>query len=450
MPKLTVSIRGMHCRSCELLLEDDLGKLPGVSRVEADFRKGQAALWYTGLTPNERAIIEILERAGYHLGQSAARVPWFSRDPAEYTRIIFAFTAAVLVFLVLRSIGWTGMATFGTIDATQLSLVLLIGLTAGISTCAALVGGLVLALSARYSALHPELSWRQKLIPHGWFHLGRVGGFFILGSGLGYLGDWLSGSIGFTALLTLGAGVVMLFLGLQLSNLLPRLSGWSIALPKGVARFLGAAQSGTHPYTHRGALVGGALTFFLPCGFTQAVQLAVVALGQPFLGGVVMATFAMGTIPGLLALGALATALTTQARLWLYPVIAVVLIAFGGWNLSNGLQLLGVQPTLRSEPATGSLELAPLENGIQVIRLTQDERGYHPAELPTLRSGVPARLIIDSQNSYTCAASLVIPEYGIKRQLEPGENIIDFTPTESGRLPFSCSMGMFRGTLTVE
>jgi plastocyanin domain-containing protein len=33
--------------------------------------------------------------------------------------------------------------------------------------------------------------------------------------------------------------------------------------------------------------------------------------------------------------------------------------------------------------------------------------------------------------------------------LKIGENIIEFTPTEIGNIPFSCSMGMYTGTITV-
>lgn len=451
MPQQSVKIQGMHCRSCELLLEDDLGQLPGVTRVTANFKKGEAIIVSDGTGPDTSTIEQVVMKAGYRLGVNPSSLSWFAQDMSAYGRLLFALGGVLLVFLLARGTDWFTASSIGNINVKELPLVFLVGLTAGVSTCAALVGGLVLALSARYSALHPELSHRQKLIPHFWFHVGRVGGFFVLGSLLGFLGEWLSGSIVFTAMLTLLAGGVMLVFGLQLSELFPRLSGWTLTLPKSLSRLLGTGQHMIETYSHRGAVVGGVLTFFLPCGFTQAVQLAVIALGTPLFGGIIMAVFALGTIPGLLTLGGLATFLSGRARLWLNPVIAIVLIAFGVWNLSNGLQLFGVSvPTTVTPKVVEEVNVAPIENGVQVIRMIQDETGYHPTPLPTLQAGIPARLIIDSQNSYTCAASLVIPAFGIKEQLEPGENIIEFTPTESGRLPFSCSMGMFRGALEVQ
>ena len=49
----------------------------------------------------------------------------------------------------------------------------------------------------------------------------------------------------------------------------------------------------------------GAATFFLPCGFTQAVQLYALSTGSPVSAGLTMAVFAVGTSPGLLALASL-------------------------------------------------------------------------------------------------------------------------------------------------
>ena len=34
--------------------------------------------------------------------------------------------------------------------------------------------------------------------------------------------------------------------------------------------------------------------------------------------------------------------------------------------------------------------------------------------------------------------------------LEKGKNVLEFTPTKKGTIPFSCSMGMYRGKIIVE
>lgn len=455
MSQKKIFIEGMHCRSCEILLEEDLGKLSGVKRVNANFKKGTALLSGDGVLPGEQSIAQVLEKAGYKLSATdpTRQAPWVTQDVKRFGMVLFALTVTFLLFIIIRETGFAGWSLGQSVSSANLSLIFLVGLVAGVSTCAALVGGLVLGVATRYSTLHPELSVREKLIPHLWFHIGRVGGFAVLGGLLGFIGEKLSVSIGFTAFITLLAGGVMLLLGFQLTEIFPRLSRWGITLPKGLARFFGISQGEDQHYSHRGALLLGALTFFAPCGFTQAVQLTVVASGSALFGFIAMPLFALGTVPGLALLGGLGSVTKGFARELLTALIAVLLIGFGWWNITSGLHLFGIDTTVTKKNETteqrAGVEYAPMEDGVQIIRITQDSRGYHPSELPELKVGVPARLIINSTDSYTCASAFVIPEFNIKKQLQPGENIIDFTPKKSGKLPFSCSMGMFRGSLKV-
>jgi hypothetical protein len=44
---------------------------------------------------------------------------------------------------------------------------------------------------------------------------------------------------------------------------------------------------------------------------------------------------------------------------------------------------------------------------------------------------------------------MIIREYGIEHRFKPGENIVEFTPTKTGKFPYSCWMGMIRSSITV-
>ncbi len=455
MPQKKIFIQGMHCRSCEILLEEELSTVPQVTRVAVNHRNGTAVVVYDQSAPSDTLLTQKIKQAGYTVTESHTAPSFFSRDIETYVTLLFALGGVFLAYLVAQYFGWFNISLGGgSLDASRLGWVLLIGLTAGISTCAALIGGLVLGVAARYNALHPELTLTQKFTPHLWFNTGRVIGFGFFGALLGMLGSFLQTSLGFSASLVFFAGLVMLFLGLQLSGIFPRLQ--QIALPKGLSRFFGIQKRKDKEYSHTGSFILGALTFFLPCGFTQAVQLSVIALGSGVLGALAMATFALGTVPGLLLLAGIGTVARGGAKQAFFAVIALLLIAFGLFNMSNGLQLFGITlPTLGGGQSSGAAlaeptKGAPLEQGVQIIRITQDATGYQPKNLPKLQAGVPVRLIIDSQDSYTCASSFVIPQLGVQKRLKLGENIIEFTPTESGSIPFSCSMGMYRGVLQVK
>jgi len=74
--------------------------------------------------------------------------------------------------------------------------------------------------------------------------------------------------------------------------------------------------------------------------------------------------------------------------------------------------------------------------------------GYKPNRF-TITKGIPVRWVITSQSQFSCAVALSVPSLGIQKNLKKGENIIEFTPQKTGRIPFSCSMGMYRGYFDV-
>jgi copper chaperone CopZ len=46
MGKIIVPIRGMHCKSCEILIEDRIKNIAGVKHVEVSYSKGKALVTY--------------------------------------------------------------------------------------------------------------------------------------------------------------------------------------------------------------------------------------------------------------------------------------------------------------------------------------------------------------------------------------------------------------------
>ena len=48
MDELKLNVDGMHCRSCEMLVADELGELEGVRKVEANHKDGVVRIQYEG------------------------------------------------------------------------------------------------------------------------------------------------------------------------------------------------------------------------------------------------------------------------------------------------------------------------------------------------------------------------------------------------------------------
>lgn len=441
MNKITIDIAGMTCRSCEMLTEEELSQVPGVKKVKTHFRSGTAEVFYEEEKPDTSLLEKAIRDAGYSLGKE--KRSWVSSDMEGWVEFLFALGIVAALFLFARAAGFFDISLGSAERLESLPFVLLLGVVAGFSTCMAIVGGLVLAVSARFSERHPEASVRQKFLPDVYFNLGRIGGFAILGALLGLLGSTLQLSPFSVGILIVAVSAVMLLIGLQLLELFPRLSAWKLMLPKGIARVLGIQSHSKKEYSHSRAMALGAATFFLPCGFTQAVQLYVVTAGSPLVGALSMGAFALGTAPGLLGIGGLAAAAKGSFRRFFFKTAGIIVIALGIFNIQNGVTLVGLGTTMKNGAMTGEIV-----GDRQVIRITQRADGYFPNKL-TVKKGQPVKLIIDSENSYTCASSFVMPKAGIKKILSPGENVFEFVPEKSGPIPFSCSMGMFRGTIEV-
>jgi len=451
MKKTTVPVKGMHCRSCEILIEDELSKVPGVCKVEVSENKGIAEVYYEtdlGVDQIEQAI----HKAGYEVGLNDKK-PWLSKNIGDYADIFYAGVALFFLYVIVTLLGLTKILGVGGGHPTSLVTVLIIGLTAGFSTCMALIGGLVLGTATRYAQNHPNATNRERFTPHLWFTAGRIVSYTVLGGIIGGIGSFFQFSGFSLGLLTLAVALVMLTLGMQLTGLFPRLEGLKFSLPKGIARLFGIKNQKESEYSHKNSFALGASTFFLPCGFTQAMQLYAMSSGTVFSGAMIMGIFAIGTAPGLLGIGGLTSVIRGVFAKKFFKFAGVAVMGLSLFNLNNALNLIGWNPVNRL--GLGSAVLAAAtenfdvrKGNTQIVRMTQDARGYSPNSF-TIEKGVPVKWIINSTDVNTCASSIVSSQIDVRVNLHPGENIIEFTPKETGTINFSCMMGMYRGSFTV-
>lgn len=450
MNKTTIPIKGMHCRSCELLIEGELCNIKGVKKVEVSQKKSVAEITYDGRLDYEK-IKNTVENAGYSIGLSEKK-PFFTRDFNVYSQlltfVVTLFLGYILLYVFDIKISTPSVAN----HPSSLLVVLLIGLTAGISTCMALVGGLVLGVSARFSEKHPHATPIEKFKPHLFFNAGRIISYFIFGAVIGLVGSFFQLSGIGLGILTVVVSIVMLLMGVQLTGVSPRLEDVKITLPGGFARALGIHKRNDGEYSNKNASLMGALTFFLPCGFTQAMQLYAMTTGSPVSGALIMGVFAIGTAPGLLGIGGLTSVIKGAFAQTFFRVAGVVVIILGIFNLNNGLNLVGFNPLNKLNDfvnvQAASESNVQIKDNFQIVRMVQDASGYKPGEF-TVRKGIPVRWIIDSKDPNTCAASIVSDALNVRKNLHPGENVIEFTPQKVGVIRFSCSMGMFTGRFNV-
>lgn len=76
--------------------------------------------------------------------------------------------------------------------------------------------------------------------------------------------------------------------------------------------------------------------------------------------------------------------------------------------------------------------------------------GYTPDTI-IAAAGKPLRLIFQREEASPCSEMVVFDAFGKSANLPQGQpTVIELMPKELGEYPFSCQMGMLRGTLVVE
>ena len=307
-------------------------------------------------------------------------------------------------------------------------LVLLLGLVASVSSCMAVTGGLLLAIAAKYNETHSDLSPRERLKPHLYFNIGRVVGYTVFGAAIGALGSALIPSPEINGMLMLAASAIMIVLGLHMLRLFPAV--FVPTLPRSVSdrihRYASSESKGS-------ALALGASTFFLPCGFTQALQLYVLVKGSAVVGALTMLTFSIATLPALLSLSAVSSFAKGKMQKHFLRVAGALVIVLGAINIQYGLVLIGMSGEAAAQEATPPK---------QIVTMTINGYDYRPNRF-TVQQGVPVEWHIDAGRSAGCGLILLAPRLGIRKFLNPhGENIITFTPEQAGEFQFNCGMGM--------
>ncbi len=446
MSKITLPIKGMHCRSCEILIKEKLEEVKNIKRVDVQFKEKKATVY--SISPLDMDLVaDAIEETGYRVGKEEPK-SWIIPNPKDYKDLGLSIVIALVLFFIGTYLGLFNI-NVKTDNPSGLIAVLLIGLTAGVSTCMALIGGLILGVSARHNEKHPSATALQNFRPHIFFNLGRILSYFILGGLIGMIGKVFQLSSSILGGLMVIVGIIMLILGLKLIDIFPKLSNSSFSLPSSIHKFLRIKEHHKKEYSHLNSMIIGALTFFLPCGFTQALQLYAMTTGSFLSGALIMSTFALGTAPGLLSIGGLASVIKGDVAKFFFKFSGIVVISLAVFNIFNGYNLTGWTWNIGpAAPSQGQSTNVSVENGIQIAKMTQTSMGYTPNTF-IIKKDIPVRWTINAKEMGACTSGLNVPQINITKNLHQGENVIEFTPTQIGKIKFTCLMGMYPGEFIV-
>lgn len=330
--KYTFNLNGMHCNSCVLLTENELNNLPNIYNAKSSLNKKTVAIegYFENKTQEEIMddLNNVLGSHGYtvSINKEIRKKGWAEFGIAIPIAILFIF-----LFIFLQKVGIVNL-----IDVSEITFgaSFLIGVIASLSTCMAIVGGLVLSMSATFA--HEG----DKVKPQILFHLGRLLSFFILGGIIGALGSVFSLNTNMTFALGLIIGIVMLIMGLNLLDLFDFTKRMQISMPKSISKKALNISNLNHTIT---PLLVGIATFFLPCGFTQSMQIYTLSTGSFWTGGMTMFAFALGTLPVLALLSFSSFSIKNSSKSGIFfKTAGLIVILFALMNILNSLVVIGL------------------------------------------------------------------------------------------------------------
>lgn len=339
--------------------------------------------------------------------------------------------------------------------------VFLTGLTVGGLTCLAVQGGLLASTIAvrEEDDLQKGSTKKHTIYPTLAFLAAKLVVYTLLGFLLGLFGRAISISQTVQITMQFIAGLYMVVVALDLLNVHPIFRYAVIQPPKFLARMV-RNQSRRKDLFAPAFL--GAMTIFIPCGTTLAIEALTLTTKNPFIGAFTMFLFVLGTTPLFFGVGWITSVLGDNFQGKFLKIAAIAVIYLGITSMNGALVAGGSPITLQSIAENFPIQIdlsggeqaaaansARTLGGVQTVDISVFPNGYSPSNI-RVKAGMPVKLNLTPSGGLGCTSIFRMPQLGITKTLaSAGITEVEFTPQTPGKYTWTCSMGMYRGVMEV-
>ncbi len=465
MEKIKLSTRGMHCPGCEKIIEKAALSLNGIKSVKSNLINEQTTIEFDESITNLDNIKKAIDNKGYQCEtiDTQKKEPQESYSDGEYYSIPKINSKYLLIagsILFLLGLFWVIKYSFsfnfpGITPGMGLALIFVVGILTSFH-CVGMCGGFVLSYTTK-EAMNENQTKKSRFISHLKYGLGKTITYTLLGALFGLLGSFIAFTPGFKGVTALIAGLFLIAYGLNMLNMFPWLRKLQWRGPKFISNINSEALG-----KNKGPFIIGLLNgLMIACGPLQAMLIYSAGTASIIQGAIAMFVFGLGALPLMLGFGSIATILGSKFTHRVLKVSAFVVIIMGIVMINRGLTLTGTgydfNTLLTSVSAYSSNSITgaavgvdtQIEDGYQEIRMEVNRYGWSPDKF-VLEKGVPVKWIIDGKEISGCNNAIQVPKLGLNFDIKPGLQTIEFTPKESGTIPWSCWMGMIQGVFIVK
>jgi sulfite exporter TauE/SafE len=228
------------------------------------------------------------------------------------------------------------------ISSTELTALFMLGLL-GTGHCIGMCGPLIVALPGRTGRFSAHLT----------YHAGRLITYTLIGALMGALGSGLirlasvlgSDPMVWMARMQLGigllAGLFLLLFGLSRLGFVAEPDWLAVASPSSMPGWRGLMNRVADRRSDGDLFLMGLILGGLPCGLSYAAFAKSLAAGRMMSGAMMALIFGLGTLPGLLAVGAGAAALLRRYRRQADLLAGLIMLGMAAMLLVNVLAAFG-------------------------------------------------------------------------------------------------------------
>jgi uncharacterized protein len=155
--KKQIYITGMHCVSCEKLLDNEFRKLSGFQNAKFDRKNDSAEIEYDQTILTFDKIRETAQKFGYKVSEKkpeSLKDPKSDNSKANFFQWINSILIVVLILFLYRifqNLGFLDKIGFQG-SGINFGVAFLVGIVASLSSCLAVVGAVVIAFNEKYKA----------------------------------------------------------------------------------------------------------------------------------------------------------------------------------------------------------------------------------------------------------------------------------------------------------
>ena len=454
MERKVFLIEGMTCTNCQNRIEQTLRNTEGISKVHVSYSKGQAEIEFDNDILTVDRIIAVIQDLDYKVVKKR------KKDYLKFVSQTGTFVIVILLYYLLQKFGILNLLVPSMLADSKMSygMLFIVGLLTSVH-CIAMCGGINLSqcipVADDDNGKTPE---NKIIIPALLYNMGRVISYSVIGFLLGGIGMLLTGGDGtgipllLQGILKIIAGLFMVIVGINMLGWIPVLRKLQIRFPQRLADKINKKRRRENRPFFIGLLNG-----LMPCGPMQSMQIIALGSGNPVSGAAAMLMFSLGTVPLMLEFGSIVSALGKKYTKIVMRMGSILVVVLGLAMLSQGVSLSGInidrtgtESTATEAENTEELNTAKISaSGDMQYVNSELDFGTYPEII--VYSGIPVKWIINVPEEVIngCNCKMVISAYGIIHEFTPGENVIEFTPGESGTVPYTCWMGMINGKINI-